>query len=131
MTGACEGCIATQVVLGDIRGIVAVNGVVYASDFSNYVVRVIQELTCFGISPTNPSICGGQGTCVAVDTCNCTSGWQGNAQCSAISCDALNNCNGNGACTGNNTCTCNSGWQGNSECCAKIVRAKEKDKKKK
>jgi len=35
--------------------------------------------TCFGLNPDGPSVCSGHGVCVAQDTCQCDSGWLGNA----------------------------------------------------
>eukprot|EP01064_Diplonema_japonicum_P014975 TRINITY_DN22744_c0_g1_i1.p1 TRINITY_DN22744_c0_g1~~TRINITY_DN22744_c0_g1_i1.p1 ORF type:complete len:2269 (+),score=250.38 TRINITY_DN22744_c0_g1_i1:43-6849(+) len=71
--------------------------------------------------------CGGHGTCNAMASCTCNSGWYDDsaAPCS-LSCplglrDAV--CSGHGSCGGpasNFTCTCNSNWDGDdcSQCAA-------------
>ena len=36
--------------------------------------------TCFGLLSSDPSVCSGQGTCIAPDTCVCNVGYSG-SQC--------------------------------------------------
>ena len=62
--------------------------------------------TCAGVND-----CSGNGTCIALDTCECESGWEG-ADCSAFNCSGVNNCSANETCIGSNTCVCKEGFAG-------------------
>jgi hypothetical protein len=53
--------------------------------------------------------CYNNGTCVAPNTCECASGWDG-SDCSEPVC--AQTCSHNGLCTHPNTCTCERGWEG-------------------
>ena len=63
------------------------------------------------------SVCNGQGSCNAVDTCVCNTNW-GGANCSIPKCfGTLQNstlvCSGHGTCTAPDHCSCSSGFFGN------------------
>jgi hypothetical protein len=71
---------------------------------------------CFGYIPGRPGICGGRGTCIDVNQCECYTGWTG-ANCDATTCFGIDSrqpeaCSGNGKCTNFNTCICNDGRTG-------------------
>lgn len=51
--------------------------------------------------------CYNNGTCVAPETCQCATGWEG-ADCSVPTCSF--GCQHNGNCTGPDQCTCERGW---------------------
>lgn len=44
--------------------------------------------TCFGISPTDPTVCSGNGNCTATDTCVCNTGYFG-SNCNTWSCSGV------------------------------------------
>ena len=62
------------------------------------------------------------GTCIALDTCDCDAGWEGN-DCSIPICNGIPStdpdvCSGKGSCEDSDegpTCTCDTGWEG-SDC---------------
>lgn len=53
--------------------------------------------------------CYNNGTCIAPNTCKCSTGW-GGSNCNIPQCNIT--CNHNGNCTGPNQCTCEKGWKG-------------------
>ncbi len=71
--------------------------------------------TCAGVND-----CSGNGTCIALDTCECESGWEG-VDCSTFNCTGVNNCSANGTCIGANTCDCNQGFGGST--CLVVIPA--------
>ena len=65
------------------------------------------------------SVCSGNGTCSALDICNCNEGWTGNKCqtpiCEGVPADLQQVCNyGNGTCTQPGACVCNDGWTGSN-----------------
>ena len=67
---------------------------------------------------TTATVCGGQGTCTAPDTCSCNTGYSGK-YCDVISCfgvlssaPASSICSGHGSCGAPNTCSCTGGYTG-------------------
>lgn len=76
---------------------------------------------CSGISSLNTSfVCSGHGSCIANNTCNCTSGNYTGNNCQYPICYGIASnytssvCSGKGACQSPNTCSCNFGWSGNT-----------------
>ena len=68
-----------------MRTCLAILGVVLVS------ANVCQGHTCCGLNPDDPSVCSGNGICVAQDTCQCGYGWIG-ADCTIPSCDDVGYC---------------------------------------
>ncbi|EFC43141.1 serine/threonine kinase [Naegleria gruberi] len=64
---------------------------------------------CFGIQFNNSAVCSSHGKCISSNTCKCESGWNGNNQCGAFSCDIPSQ---HGICIGPNTFKCQDGWTG-------------------
>jgi len=66
---------------------ISLHGNVYISDSSNYRIRRVcnqgytgyscQFAICYGVNGTSANVCSGNGTCVAYNNCNCTSGFTG------------------------------------------------------
>lgn len=74
----------------------------YVADTGNNRIR--------GLSATCTQICENGGKCVAQDTCECPTGWNG-IDCTKPVCSTA--CGRNTLCTAPDTCTCRPGWQGN------------------
>jgi len=78
--------------------------------------QLIHALFCFGISSNSPSVCSGNGNCVANDLCDCQVGWKGTIcdvpQCFGILGNSSTVCSSHGACTAPDYCNCNSGYSG-------------------
>ncbi len=87
-----------------MRTCLAILGVLLVS------TNVCQGQTCFGLNPDDPSVCSGNGICVAQDTCQCGYGWIG-IDCAIPSCDAIGSCL-HGTCIAPNICACEVGWTG-------------------
>ncbi|EFC35844.1 predicted protein [Naegleria gruberi] len=69
-----------------------------------------QEPVCFGTPANTTTVCSSHGKCISNNTCNCVSGWRGNSDCSAFSCDVKSE---HGEyCIGPNTYKCQDGWIG-------------------
>ncbi len=75
------------------------------------------HLDCFGVKSYDPSVCSGQGTCVASDRCECNNGWLGDdcsspsvTQCFDIMSNETSVCSGHGTCIGLDQCKCDDGW---------------------
>ncbi|KAG2377495.1 hypothetical protein C9374_009406 [Naegleria lovaniensis] len=73
---------------------------------------------CFGIEATDPTVCSGNGACIADDVCDCSPSSTG-ANCSIPMCygygatDPLV-CSRNGTCLGYNTCSCKANYTGDN-----------------
>lgn len=81
---------------------------IYASPFSSFV---IQNDTCYSISPLSSNVCSGNGVCASIDNCVCYSNFTG-ATCSNPICYGKSStdptvCSGFGTCIAPNTCNCN------------------------
>ncbi len=64
---------------------------------------------CGGVSNKDPTVCSGNGLCVATDTCRCRNGY-GDVFCSLINCFGIwsnesSVCDGHGQCIGPNVCS--------------------------
>jgi alpha-tubulin suppressor-like RCC1 family protein len=80
------------------------------------IVLYSDNLTCYGILPDEPSVCGFNGNCVAQDTCSCDSGYTG-TECNIYTCFGLNStdsqvCSGEGTCIATDICVCYTGISG-------------------
>ena len=77
-----------------------------------------ETATCYGVSADDSSVCSGDGTCSAIDTCTCDIGFTGSLCASvAHTCDSIyaNDpavCSGHGTCVSTNTCTCDIDYSG-------------------
>ena len=87
-------------------------------DPNKYAGDQCQHFKCFGISANSGQVCGGNGTCVDIDTCQCNAGY-GGPQCDIFKCSnilATNNsvCSGRGVCYGADKCRCDSKYFGSN-----------------
>jgi hypothetical protein len=79
---------------------------------------VVSNLTCFGKSPPDESICSGNGLCVEENKCSCMFGTSGNEcqfqnfKCFGLFSNNSNVCSGNGICANNDYCVCKTSYGG-------------------
>jgi alpha-tubulin suppressor-like RCC1 family protein len=86
-----------------------------AASFQSTFV-LVSEVTCYGKTATDTSICSGKGFCSRTNYCSCGTGYSGN-QCEFYSCHGKNIsdptvCSGLGVCADIDTCNCNVGFDG-------------------
>jgi hypothetical protein len=87
-----------------------------AVSYSNHGVYSISGNSCFGIFAEDVNTCTGHGSCIALDTCVCRTGYA-DVDCGLPICYGLNSshpsvCSGHGMCGDVDACICYSGYTG-------------------
>jgi alpha-tubulin suppressor-like RCC1 family protein len=95
-------------------------------EYSIFVYK--EELFCYGITSTNPIVCGGKGSCLNFDTCVCNPQY-GSRDCSQPYCFGIlgkdpKTCNGHGKCIAPDVCDCDFGKYGGTYCNVTVCNGK-------
>uniref|UniRef100_A0A7S1KM39 Uncharacterized protein n=1 Tax=Percolomonas cosmopolitus TaxID=63605 RepID=A0A7S1KM39_9EUKA len=97
----------------------SIDGEKLAHAASGHKSTLLVQLQCHQISAAHADVCGGHGTCITTDVCECQTGYTGTeclqVMCHGVADDNSTVCNGHGNCTGIDACTCDSGFSG-AEC---------------
>jgi alpha-tubulin suppressor-like RCC1 family protein len=86
------------------------------NDYESTPVKILAHVECQDISPADPLVCHGRGTCLGPDNCTCSSSYSGSScdqpVCFGVPATSREVCSYQGTCDAPDHCSCNTNYGG-------------------